>query len=475
MLFSFLKYINPVWYYNIITNDGRAPYFVDYRLIDARYKAILDIDYNYRTREALLADAAYQAWQKGVIIRDPAVSLFTAEEISDNVAAEEFNICEGLSVKVRRAPLVSDVSDNYRFIRRFFNPVTTVYIFLLRIFSWHNPFAEIRGLTRSLRVKRVDLFTSTAFPVYEDDYRCFRSELLTRQPRVSVIIPTLNRYDTLKDVLQDLAAQDYKNFEVIVCDQSDEFRKDFYVGWNMELKIIRQDEKALWKARNALVCAAGGEYIAFSEDDVRVKPDWITEHLRCVDYFGADISAGVFFPEGSVMPEHRRHFRWAEQFAAGNALIRKEVFITTGLFDRQFEGQRGGDGEFGLRCRLLGFRSISNPRAFCVDIKAPTGGLREMGSWDSFRPTSLFSPRPVPSILYHSRKYFGEKLSGLLLLFTIPGSLVPYRLKTKRWAKGLSLFTFFFGWPVLLVQILISWHLAGKKVGEGAMIEMYAR
>ena len=76
------------------------------------------------------------------------------------------------------------------------------------------------------------------------------------QPKVSVIIPTLNRYKYLKDVLSDLEKQDYRNFEVIVCDQSDNFDEDFYNGWNLDLKLIRQEEKALWLARNTAVKAA---------------------------------------------------------------------------------------------------------------------------------------------------------------------------------------------------------------------------
>ena len=47
---------------------------------------------------------------------------------------------------------------------------------------------------------------------------------------VSVVIPTLNRYTYLKDVLEDLEKQDYENFEVIVVDQSEPFQKNFMIN-----------------------------------------------------------------------------------------------------------------------------------------------------------------------------------------------------------------------------------------------------
>jgi Predicted glycosyltransferases len=233
------------------------------------------------------------------------------------------------------------------------------------------------------------------------------SDLELARPLISVVIPTLNRYNYLEDILSDLEKQTYRNFEVIVCDQSDEFNESIYENRQLEIRVIRQSEKALWLARNQCIKAAKGEYVAFSEDDVRVEPDWLVQHLRCIHGFGVDISAGVFYPEGSRIPYDRSFYHWADQFATGNALIKKSVFNKTGLFDRQFERMRSGDGEFGARCFLNGFRSVSNPFACCVDVKAPTGGLRQMGSWDSFRPTRFFAPRPVPSVLYYVRKYFG--------------------------------------------------------------------
>src|SRR5690606_32721423 len=127
-----------------------------------------------------------------------------------------------------------------------------------------------------------------------------------------------------------------------------------------------------------------------------VAAAWPSSHLECLDFFYADISARAFYPLGGSIPQERSFFCIASQFATGNAMLYKDVFKKIGLFDRQFEKQRMGDGEFGLRAYLNGLKSISNPFASCIDVKAGTGGLRQMGSWDAFRPKKLFAPRPIP-------------------------------------------------------------------------------
>lgn len=130
-----------------------------------------------------------------------------------------------------------------------------------------------------------------------------------------------------------------------------------------------------------------------------------------------------------------------------------------------------GDGEFGLRCYLEGFKSVSNPFAYCLDVKAPVGGLRQMGSWDAFRTKKWFAPRPIPSVLYLFRKYYGRKRALLALLKTVPPSIVPYQFKRNKPLLLLgSLFSLLL-LPLVLFQVWKSWSLASKKLKEGARID----
>lgn len=473
MLFSFLKYINPVWYYNLLPANHSIPYFVDYRKLDHTEQGLINIDYSYNTEVGTLADAAYQAWHKGIMKHDPEFLLYTTIHIQSRSKPRIIKLFDVRTAKVSEDIFVKDIYDNYRFTRRFFNPGISVYILLLRIISFHNPVNELRGFIKSLKVKRVDLYKQNVWPLIATQYLNFISDLTNQAPLVSVVIPTLNRYTYLKDVLSDLENQDYKNFEVIVCDQSDNFDESFYKGWELDLVLLRQKEKALWLARNSSIRAAKGDYILLFDDDSRVNPDWITQHLKCLDFYKADISSGVSLSNvGNKVPENYYFNRWSDQIDTGNVMFRKDMMKTTGMFDRQFEKQRQGDGEFGLRCYLMGFTNISNHLAKRLHLKAEEGGLRQMGSWDGMRPKKFFAPRPVPSVLYLSRKYFGNHLSLLMLLLSVPGSIIPYRFKSNRLLKVLANVSFIITWPLIMIQVIISWRKADYKLDEGAKIEL---
>lgn len=440
-IFSYLRYIQPIWYQNLISAQENM--WVDYHQLADKDKQLVEYDEKFSSFQSTLRDAAYQAFHKGIMVREPSQVLALAAE-----------------------PL--PLADEYRFVRKYFHALWAWYVLLIRLLSFHNPVKEVRAFAKTFRVKRVDVFARTkGYP----DYAGFAGTLLQHKPRVSVIIPTLNRYSYLNDVLTDLEQQTYSNLEVIVVDQSEPFEAGLYENRSISIRVIRQQEKALWKARNEAIRQSVGELILLYDDDSRVKKNWVEEHIRCLDYFEADISAGVSISVvGSKVPRHYSFFRWADQLDTGNAMVRREVFERIGLFDLQFEKQRMGDGEFGLRAYLNGCISISNPMADRLHLKADSGGLRQMGSWDGFRPTSWWAPRPVPSVLYLTRSYFGNRLAMLDLLVKVPMSVIPFQYKRKPVLFLLGVVVTVFLLPVVLVQVMRSWGLATKKLQQGKKI-----
>ena len=131
-----------------------------------------------------------------------------------------------------------------------------------------------------------------------------------------------------------------------------------------------------------------------------------------------------------------------------------------------------GDGEFGLRAFLNGYKNISNPFAKRLHLKVGSGGLRDVGSWDAFRTKNLFQPRPIPSVLYFYRRYFGIKLSLLSVLRTVPISVVTYKYKSNKPMLILSSIIALLLFPLIIIQIVKSWRLASKKLKEGPKIEL---
>ncbi|MBK8982157.1 MAG: glycosyltransferase family 2 protein [Ignavibacteria bacterium] len=448
--FKIIKYLNPGWYFNLMPENSisfsAGCFNSDVMKLPDEYETIVFPDSRYETKTAIDLDAGFQAWNRGVMLA------------AENIPAEKLQHKEKISVR-----------DEYVFIRKYYKWHGVYYYLIKNLLSLHNPVKEISAFFVTRNIEKTELIKPH---LKYEKYNEFESQLVNSNPKVSVIIPTLNRYKYLKDVLEDLEKQDHKNFEVIIADQTDNPDKEFYKKFNLVIRVIYQKEKGQWLARNEAAGMCTGDYFLLFDDDSRIEKDWITEHLKGLDFFKADISAGVSLSAvGDKIPENYSFFRWADQFDSGNAMVKRKVFETIGLFDRQFDKMRMGDGEFGLRAYLSGFKSISHPYAKRIHLKVSTGGLRQMGSWDAFRPKNFFSPRPVPSVLYLYRKYYpADFVTNVLIIGMLP-SLIPYRWKGKKYLYPLGALLAIFILPVLLIQLRLSWKRSSEMLKEGDKIE----
>jgi glycosyltransferase involved in cell wall biosynthesis len=436
MIFNFIQYQLPIWYYNLKPTKDFGYFPTEKQLEENLF--FLEIDNRYISEESRKRDLAWNAFQSGFINRNyqPGINIW-----------DKVNL---------------PVADEYLFLRKNFHKAWVFYVLILRLLTFHNPFNEIKAFLKYKNCKRNDFLNQ----IYKfKNYESFESKLINSNPLVSVVIPTLNRYQYLKDVFLDLEKQTYKNFEVIVVDQTDDFKEEFYKGWNFELVYWFQKEKALWKARNEAIIKAKGDLILLYDDDSLVEESWIEEHLKCLDFFKADLSSGVSISMvGADVPKDYSYFKWSAQLDTGNVLIKKDVFKKIGFFDLQFEKQRMGDGEYGLRCYLNGYKNISNYKAKRIHLKVSEGGLRQMGSWDGWRSKKLFGPRPVPSVLYLSRKYFGDKSAIKFILINILPSYIPYKFKKSKFLKLIPVVLIIFLLPLILFQVCKSWRLSNKKL-----------
>jgi len=441
--YSLMKYIRPIWYFHLISNDGESVVWTNYNQLSRDEKEVIHYDQDYSNEVLSNWDASYQALMKGIV-----------KKTGNNIQTDEIELLP---------------ADIYRFIRKYHKKIWLYVVFFQRLFSLFNPISEFIGLWQTRHVGKYNLFHTHY--VY-DKYPDYDSSLIKSNPLLSIIIPTYNRYEPLNNLLKDLEEQTYTNFEVILIDQSKPFQKELCNNFNIRHHIIRQEEPALWKARNRGIKSAKSEYLLFLDDDSRIAPDWISSHLKCIDYYDAQLSSGISLSiSGAKVPENYYFFRWGDQLDTGNVLIKREVFNECGLFDKQFEKMRMGDGEFGLRAYLNGFKNISNPEAFREHLKISKGGLRDLGSWDAFRPTKLFSPRPVPSVFYFWRKYWGNKSALLSCIITIPFSLSPYKYKDSIRGLFCSIIIFFMVFPIILIQVILSWNISSKMLKQGAIIE----
>lgn len=108
-------------------------------------------------------------------------------------------------------------------------------------------------------------------------------------PRVSILIPTYNRAALLREALDSVFSQSYRDFEVIVVDDgSDDDTRDVvaeYAG----VEYVYTDHGGPARARNAGMQRARGEYLCYLDSDdlyyphkLALQVDWLDRHPECV-------------------------------------------------------------------------------------------------------------------------------------------------------------------------------------------------
>lgn len=106
--------------------------------------------------------------------------------------------------------------------------------------------------------------------------------------RLSIIIPHFNDAHGLQKCLASLAQQSYaeNDFEVIVCDNGS---KSFHLDVSrhpFQLKVVAEDARGAYAARNKGIKSASGRIIAFTDCDCELNPDFITNGLKLLQSYG---------------------------------------------------------------------------------------------------------------------------------------------------------------------------------------------
>ncbi|WP_114570226.1 glycosyltransferase family 2 protein [Exiguobacterium flavidum] len=165
---------------------------------------------------------------------------------------------------------------------------------------------------------------------------------------VSVVIPTYNRENELRDALDSLARQTYTPFEVIVVNNG-EGTLDWITERNdpFPISIASIGENHHVRARNHGVTIARGEYIMLLDDDDVLLPTHIEELVRDLDA-GADLSytdAELFeytvkdgrrfvtHFEPFAYPYDKEEMRVDSTFIPSGAMYRRSLHDELGLFD----------------------------------------------------------------------------------------------------------------------------------------------
>jgi glycosyltransferase involved in cell wall biosynthesis len=101
----------------------------------------------------------------------------------------------------------------------------------------------------------------------------------SRNPLITIAIPTFNRAAWLKDCILSVLSQTYQNIEVIVSDNAsiDETQEVLKSFSDRRLRVVKQENNiGLLPNWNACLAEANGEYIVIVPDDDTIAP-WLLE------------------------------------------------------------------------------------------------------------------------------------------------------------------------------------------------------
>ena len=461
-----LDLVQPTWYFTVDPPAGRRA--VSWRLtLDARLartealRQLGGIDPVFATAEAAGLDLGWRLLRRGALL------------------VHEPRLVEGrpegrLGAAATSTALRLSLADRYALLSRHVTPKWVRYVAVRRALRSLRPDREVRALRVARAAVAAVPSPLPAGASYKRPPLTSASVTAAPVPRISVVLPTLDRYELVSQVLEDLRAQTVAPAEVIVVDQTRPHDPAVFERHrDLPLTVLPQDGRGQWLARNAAVARATGDLLLFLDDDSRVPPEFVECHLACLDAFDAAISAGASRSViGSPVPENYGFYRAADQFDSGNALVRRSVLAQVGGFDQQFDRMRSGDAEFGLRAHLAGALSVHNPDAYRVHFKAAGGGLRSYGSWDVFRQKGWFSPLPLPSVLYFGMRYFSPRQQREHLLIGLAAGIVPYERKRQasrqEWARYAAQAAA--AAPILAFRLARSVRQARRMLADGPHI-----
>lgn len=126
--------------------------------------------------------------------------------------------------------------------------------------------------------KDLDLYHYVINPIdYRDDIN----------PLISVLTPTYNRYDELKNAINSVIDQTYNNWEMLVCsDGEDDNVKNIIESYNNNLiKYYYTERTNNWGStqRNFLTKTCGGKYVIYLDDDNILYPNALQDIINNID------------------------------------------------------------------------------------------------------------------------------------------------------------------------------------------------
>ncbi len=297
---------------------------------------------------------------------------------------------------------------------------------------------------------------------------------------VSVVVPVFNGGEDFDRCLSAVNGSDWPDFECIVVDDASTDELAAEIAGRHGARLLRLQQRCgPARARNEGVKNARGEVIFFTDADVLLHPDAISEAMRV---FESDADLAAVFGSyddtpghGSFLSRYRNlYHHWNHQagneeastFWTGCGAIRREIFVEMGGFSAEYARPSIEDIELGYRLREAGYRIRLLKTMLGTHLKQWT--FWDMIRTDIFRRgkpwTELllrFSPAP-PDLNLNSKARIAMVSAALLLIVLV---LLAFSWLPASWALL----------PVMLIAVIVwaqfdFYRLLSRTTGIGFAI-----
>ena len=105
----------------------------------------------------------------------------------------------------------------------------------------------------------------------------------------TIITCTINKFEKLIRLIKSLKNQNYRNFELIIIDQSNEDKIKQLQKYKIPIKYIKKKEKGLSRSRNLGIKLSKGKYLLFTDDDCYFNVNFLYQIKNAYKKYKTDL------------------------------------------------------------------------------------------------------------------------------------------------------------------------------------------
>src|SRR5699024_10273200 len=193
-------------------------------------------------------------------------------------------------------------------------------------------------------------------------------------PEISVIMAAYNAEDYLLESVNSILNQDFKDFELIICDDAstDSTWKKICLAMKMDERIIGIKNETNLKAaasRNNCIDIARGEYIAIQDSDDISEPNRLSKQIEALkkesdfSFIGTGMylfaEKGIWNRTTPVQYPTKYDYLQGAPFAHGTTMFKKDVIQDVEGYRVAKETERGQDADLFMRLKSKGYNGMN--------------------------------------------------------------------------------------------------------------------